>query len=153
MNVYIAYDRYERDEWYSIYNIETNKKIAIQHFKNKDLVDFISYGPDDCHSFQLQRVQLTKEEYKELLRIEKEGTEEEVKDFLIKFYNEYEGYGVETLMSTDGCSDNAELLDCYCLMMGVDPEDDDTKYELSDKLYEDEELYLEILKKWIKQNY
>ena len=30
----------------------------------KNLLDFLSYGPDDCHSYQIQIVDLTKEDYR-----------------------------------------------------------------------------------------
>ena len=63
MNIYITYDRYEHDEWFSVFHIETNKARAIKHFREIDLIDFICYGPDDCHSFQLQKVVLSKKEY------------------------------------------------------------------------------------------
>ena len=78
MNVYITYDRYERDEWYSLYGVETNKKRAIKKFLEEYLPDFLDYGPDDCHSFQLQKVILTAREYKELLYLDEHGSDEDV---------------------------------------------------------------------------
>ncbi len=154
MNVYIAYDRYEHDEWYSIYNIETNRQRAIKHFKEIDLIDFISYGPDDCHSFQLQKVYMTKEQYKKLIEVYKNGSEEDVKDFMMQIYDEWEeDFEVETIMSTDGCSDNFELIEFYCQSVGIEADDYDAIDEAEQKLFNDEELYAKVLKEYIAMYY
>ena len=39
MNVYITYDRYERDEWYALYGVETNKRRAIKKFLEDNAMD------------------------------------------------------------------------------------------------------------------
>ena len=78
MNVYLTYDRYEHDEYYTIFSIETNKQRAIRQCRNIDMVDFISSFPDDCHSFQLQKVVITKAEYLKICGVK--GTAE-VKTF------------------------------------------------------------------------
>ena len=153
MNVYIAYDRYERDEWYSIYNIETNRHRAIKHFKEIDLVDFISYGPDDCHSFQLQKVYMTKAQYKELIEVYKNGSEQDVVDFMMPIYDEDEDFEVETIMSTDGCTDNCELIEFYCQSVGIEADDYDAIDEAEQKLFNDEELYTKTLKEYIAMYY
>ena len=153
MNIYIAYDRYERDEWYSIYHIETNRLRAIKHFKDVDLVDFISYGPDDCHSFQLQKVVMTSEQYRELLDVYKNGSDEDIKDFMMPIYDENDEFDVETIFFTDGCSDNFELIEFYCRRIGIEADDYDAIEEAEEKLFNDEELYLKILKDYIKCNY
>ena len=158
MNVYICYDRYERDEWYSVYHIETNKNRAIKHFREVDLIDFLSYGPDDCHSFVLQQVIMTAKQYHRLCYlVENEGnhtcdTSDELKDLLISIYDESE-FDVYTLMSTDGCTDNFELLKFYCVVNGLDPENYDNINDAQDALYDDEDLYLIWLKRYIALNY
>ena len=120
MNVYITYDRYEHNEWLSVHRIETNRKRAIKLFKAVDLVDFLSYGPDDCHSFQLQKVVLDKEDYHRLCYLVENETSEssddndELKETLIAFYQELPEYQSEIICSTDGCSDNCELIHYYC---------------------------------------
>lgn len=159
MNVYITYDRYEHNEWLSVYHIETNKQRAIKHFRETDLIDFLSYGPDDCHSFQLQKVVLSKSQYDKLcylVETEKDCEscyEQELKEMLIAFFEEDEEYDVETLASTDGCSDNIELAEYYCDKLGIDEEDEDKREEIKEKVWNDEELYLKVLKEWIKLNY
>ena len=159
MNVYITYDRYEHDEWLSVYHIETNRQRAIKHFKEEDLVSFISYGPDDCHSFQLQKVVLSKEQYKRLVwLVENEGkcgaeTDQELHDLLVEFYDDNSEYEPETIMSTDGCSDNTEIIRFYCQMENLDPEDDD-HYEMAQEvIMNDEDIYLRVLKEYISCYY
>ena len=153
MNIYITYDRYEHDEWYYIHHIETNKKRAIKHFKEIDLPDFIAYGPDDCHSFQLQKVYMTKEQYNELLEVYEHGSEADIKEFMLPIYDEDEEFEVETLFFTDGCSDNFELIEFYCQRLGIEADDDDAIDEAQQKLFNDEELYSKILKKYIAMYY
>ena len=51
MKVYICYDRYEHDEWFNVFYVDTNRDESIRHCKEIDLPDFLSCGPDDCHSF------------------------------------------------------------------------------------------------------
>lgn len=160
MFVYITYDRYERDEWYSISHIETNKKRALKHFLDEDLPDFISYGPDDCHSFQLQKVWLSKDEYLKLCHINEEGSDEDVKEFLMPIYNE-DGYDVETIASTDGCSDLYEMMeyyrDNYLLhdpnVIELNLDDDELDSLAYENLYNDEELFEAVLKEYIKKYY
>lgn len=153
MNVYITYDRYEHDEWYSVYHIDTNKQKAIKHFLELDLVDFISYGPDDCHAFQLQKVIMSKKEYDKLCKLANSLHEEdELKEMLINIFDERE-YEVETIFSTDGCTDVWEMLDYYCDKLGVDKNDEDAKYEVQKKLWNDDNLFEEILKEYINVYY
>lgn len=152
MNVYITYDRYEHDEWYSIYNIETNKQKAIKHFKEVDLVDFLSSGPDDCHSFQLQKVIMSKRQYLKLLHLFEEGTEHNITKFMIPIFDETE-YEVETIFFTDGCSDNISIVEYYCDCLGVDKDDEDEKDAVCERIQEDDNLYNKYLKEYIKFNY
>ena len=162
MNVYITYDRYERDEWYYINHIETNKQRAIKHFREVDLPDFLAYGPDDCHSFQLQRVEMTKKQYDTFMRwieegqsLENYGTESsELFEFMVDLFDET-GVASDTsvLFCTDGCSDNFELIEFYCQQIGIEADDDDAIHEAEQKLFNDDELYAKILKEYIAMYY
>lgn len=67
MKVYIIYDRYENDEWFRVDYIGTDKSESNKKFKEKYLPEFLKYGPDDCHSYQLQEVEMTTEQYEQLL--------------------------------------------------------------------------------------
>lgn len=155
MRVYITYDRYEHDEWLSIYTIETNKQRAIKKFKEEDLPSFLGYGPDDCHSFQLQKVEMSKSLYDNLLKWNESSDkydEENLKELLIAIFDEEEEFEVETLYSTDG-SDNWDLLRFYASINGLDYDDDDVAEEIQEKLFNNDELYNEVLKKYIALNY
>ncbi len=162
MKVYITYDRYERDEWYNIFYVSTDRDESIKHCLEVDLIDFISYGPDDCHSFQLQEVEMTNKQYEQFTKWIKE--DQSLEDYgskssdLYKFmYNLYDESGVvgdtSTLISTDGCSDNVDIVHYYGNQLGLDTEDDDIYYEVQEKLYDDEELYTKVLKDYIKDTY
>lgn len=156
MKVYLTYDRYERNEWLSVHRIETNKARAVKFFKEKDLPDFLAYGPDDCHSFQLQKVEMSKEMYLTLCKwVEAEGSHSEtnyaLKNLLISIYEEDGDFEVETIYSTDGCSDNFELLRFYADMYHLDY--DEMEDEIQERLCNNEELYMKVLKEYIRCNY
>lgn len=162
MKVYITYDRYERDEWYNIYYVSTDRNESIRHCVEEDLVDFISYGPDDCHSFQLQEVNMTKRQYEQFTKWieEDQGLEDygrESSDLYKFMYNLYDSSGVvgdtSVIISTDGCSDNVDIIRWYCEKNGLDVDDDDIYYEVEDELFNDEELYLKTLKDYLKDTY
>ena len=155
VKVYITYDRYEHNEWLSVYTIETNRQRAIKKFKEEDLPGFLGYGPDDCHSFQLQCVEMSKSLYNNLLKWNESSErcdEKNLEELLIAIYGEEEDFEVETLYSTDG-SDNWDLLRFYAEMNGLNYEDDDVAEEVQEKLWNNDELYNEVLKKYIELYY
>jgi hypothetical protein len=162
MKVYITYDRYERDEWYNIYHVSTDREESIRHCKEEDLVNFISYGPDDCHSFQLQEVEMTEEQYDTLMKwIEEEQSLEnygkESSDFFKFMVDLFDRTGVagdtSRIISTDGCSDNADIVHYYGSQKGLDTKDDDVYYELEEELFDNEDLYKKVLKEYINATY
>ena len=166
MNVYITFDRYERNEWFYVYRIETNKQRAIKHFKETDLLSFLEYGPDDCHSFQLMKVVMSKKDYERLCyMVENEGNDEincdkELEKMLISIYEENENDRFscyEILYSTDGCSDNVEIIDFYMVNYDYDIRDgedeDSVRDRITDMIYNDSELYNNIMREYIKENY
>lgn len=162
MKVYITYDRYERDEWYNIYFISLNRDESIRHCIEEDLVDFISYGPDDCHSFQLQEVEMTKEQYNNFMRcynedqsLENYGDESsELFKIMVDIFDETGVVGdVSTIISTDGCSDNVDIIHYYGNQKGLDTDDDDVYYDIEEELFNDDELYTKVLKDYIRDTY
>lgn len=163
MKVYITYDRYERDEWFSIYHISTSKPDSVKHCKEHDLFDFISYGPDDCHSFQLQEVVMTKKQYDQFMKwytdgqsLENYGSESsELFNFMVELFDQTGVVGSRSrvLVSTDGCSDNYEVVHYYGSSKGLDTYDDDIFYEVQEELSDDEKLYEKVLKDYINHNY
>jgi hypothetical protein len=54
------------------------------------------------------------------------------------------------LISTDGCSDNWEIIQQYCLSNGLDYNED---YEIVTDALENEEVYRKELEKHIRLNY
>lgn len=109
-NFYVTYDRYEYDEWFSIYHIDTNMDRAMQHFDEKDLPSFLAYGPDDCHAFQLEKVTMTLSDYRKLLYMSKYDNDNPVFDDMMYFI--YHGiYEKETLRFTNGMSDMCDIND------------------------------------------
>lgn len=153
MNVYITYDRYEHDEWHSVYHLDTNKARAIKHCREVDLFDFISYGPDDCHSFQLQKVIMTRKEYERLrCLVESPKDEPELEEILTNIFQEID-YDVETIISTDGCTDLIEVLQYYCEKNGLDYDDYEVQAEAYEKLSSEDGLFEKTLKEYIKIAY
>lgn len=147
MDVYITYDRYEHNEWFYVYHIDRDYDSAYKSLIEEDLPSFISYGPDDCHCFQMVKVSLSKNRYYQLrkwVNAENLDKEEQDKfdDFMIKVYNNY--FDCESISSTDGQSDFFEIIDEYC---GAEPSEDDydTEEEYEDALAEYENKKDELL--------
>lgn len=151
-DVYITYDRYEHDEWYSVYHLGVNYDKAIQDFREVSLPSFINYGPDDCHSFQLQRVVMSDYKYRKLRAlVNAADKEDELREFLMEIYDGDE-YEVETIFFTDGCSDAWEIVRLYCDENGLDYENPDEQEEAREAL-EDEETWDEYIALYINSNY
>jgi hypothetical protein len=164
MRVYITYDRYERDEWYNIYHLSTDREESIKHCKEVDLPDFISYGPDDCHSFQIQEVEMTPEEYEQFKSWVDDDSQslenygDKSSDLFKKMYEYFDRTGdpkfrSEIILSTDGCTDNVDIVHYYGKQKGLNTKDDDIYYDLEEELFNDEELYNKILKDYINDTY
>lgn len=169
MKVYICYDRYEHNEWFSVYSIGTNRDEMIRKCKEEDLPSFIEYGPDDCHSFQLVEVKLTKKQYEQLLKWDKDGTQsledygDESSDYYNFMYDLYnDQYETETIISTDGCSDFYEIIKYYGVMYknkDVEEVDDidwlssDECEEYQEELFNDEELSGKVIREYILDTY
>ena len=159
MKVYITYDRYERDEWYNIYYISTSKTEAVEHCREHDLFDFISCGPDDCHSFQLQVVDMTKKEYELFMKMYNENqslencgsNSSDLLKKMIDIFHSITGAG-SVLISTDGCSDYDDLTHYYGRKKGLDTSDDTVFCDIEEEL-DDEALRNNVLKDYIKDNY
>jgi hypothetical protein len=169
MKVYICYDRYEHNEWFSVYSIGTDRDEMIRKCKEEDLPSFIEYGPDDCHSFQLVEVKLTKKQYEQLLKWDNDGTQSlesygdkssDYYNFMYDLYNDQ--YETETIISTDGCSDFYEIVKYYSVMYknkDVEEVDDidwlysDECEEYQEELLNDEELSGKVIREYILDTY
>lgn len=158
MKVYITYDRYERNEWFNIYQITTKMSEVKKDYK-KNLFDFISYGPDDCHSFQVQIVEMTKQEYEQFMSwinedqsLEDRGSNSsELFNKMVEIYEKVNENN--TLLMTDGCSDNGDIIHYYGSKKGLDTDDDDIYYEVQEELLSDDDLFRKVLKNYINDTY
>ena len=163
MKVYICYDRYEHNEFFNVEYVGTRKRDSLKKVKEEILPDFLSYGPDDCHSFQLQVIDLTKKQYEQLLKWMEEENQtlenygKESSDFFKFMCEVYQQMTYDDcLVYTDGCSDFPEICQFYGQLKGIDPEDydDDTEYELQVELCDmDDDKCKEIIRQYIKENY
>ena len=161
MNVYITYDRYEHNEWFQIYRVETNKKRALKLCKEVDLPKFIEYGPDDCHSFQLQKIEISKNDYKLLCELIKNNDvvecygskKSKLEEFMIDIYDKCDWHGENVLLATDGCSDVYDAVKFYCEHNGLNYEDDDIRKQAEDILFNDNNKFSNVLKEYIKRHY
>ena len=152
MVVYLTYDRYEHNEWFNIYQITTRMSEVKKEYK-KNLIDFITYGPDDCHSYQIQVVELNKKEF-ELIKNHIDDTiEEDEDDELMKLMIQiYENCDEDSncLLFTDGCSDWVDMIDFWIEYKGLDENDRD---QIEEDIQNDETLFQKVLKKYINETY
>lgn len=154
MKVYITYDRYEHNEWFYIYQVTHKLSEVIRDYK-KNLKDFISYGPDDCHSYQIQIVNLPKERIENLKT--KDNYPIESGDdlyYLMEAIYKNCDFGPDTkncLLQTDG-SDNFELVDFWIEENNLDPDEVD-RDELESEIFDNVDLYNEVLNKYIDKYY
>jgi hypothetical protein len=169
MKVYVCYDRYEHDEWYSVYSVGTDRDKMIKKCKEEDLPSFIEYGPDDCHSFQLVCIDITRSQYNKLKKwVDEIGyiedyEDDENRDFYEFMYKVYDDeYTIETIISTDGCSDVFEIVKYYGVMYkNVDLEDvsdidwyySDECEDYQDELTNDEDLWRKVLREYVLDTY
>lgn len=148
--VYIIFDRYEHNEWFSVYHLGVNEEKAWRYFRETALPDFLNYGPDDCHSFQMQCVTMSDYKYRKLRAlVNASDKEHELHEFMLDIY-EYGEYEAETLVFTDGCSDNIEIAQMYAEEHSLDyDEDQDVIWEA----LSEEEVWSEYMRRYIDENY
>ena len=172
MKVYIIYDRYEHNEWFRVDYVGTKKSESIKMFKEKCLPDFLCYGPDDCHSYQLQVVEMTKKQYEQLIDWDNDNTQslEDYGDESSHYYNfmkeVYEkcdwNRGGNVLMCTDGCSDYSEIVRYYSVFYKNKDIEEVSEYEwiFSDEydeyyneLTSDDDLCEKVIKEYVQDTY
>ena len=169
MKVYICYDRYEHDEWFNVFYVDTNRDESIRHCKEIDLPDFLNCGPDDCHSFQLVEVKLTKKQYEQLLNWYNDNTQsledygEESSDYYKFMYDLYDDkYETETIIFTDGCLDFCEIIRYYSVHYKNKEVDEVSEYdwlftdeyeEYYEELVNDEDLCEKVIKEYVRDTY
>lgn len=173
MKVYICFDRYERDEWYNVFFINTDKEDSIRECKEETLPDFLEYGPDDCHSFQLVEVKMSKKDYDQLLKWNKDPDQtlenfgDQSSDYFKWMCELYDLTGCVSqrdmiLIGTDGCSDYTEIIRYYSIFYkNRDPEEvgeqdwlfTDEYEEYYEELTDDDELWKKVVKEYVQDTY
>jgi hypothetical protein len=164
MKVYLTYFRYDRGESYSIYNLDTSLQRSWKSLKETDLPNFLGYGPDDVSQLYLVRCNLTKSEV-QLIKDFMTSTEEYNKDFydLMEKVHTYS----EELWSTTGDEvwSVVEFVCEYCrtyllyslmskYISSLDfSDEDELKEQISEIIFDDDELWEEVLKLYIKTYY
>lgn len=173
MKVYICFDRYERDEWYNVFFISTDRDESIRKCKEETLPDFLNYGPDDCHSFQLVEVEMFKKDYDRLLKWDNDPDQklenygDKSSDYFKWMCKLYDLTGCVDrpyiiLISTDGCSDYTEIVRYYSVFYkNKDIEDvsdhewifSDEYDEYYEELVNDDELCEKVIKEYVQETY
>ena len=167
MKVYIIYDRYEHNEWFSVDYIGTRESESIKEFKEKCLPKFLEYGPDDCHSYQLQVVNITKKQYEQLLEWDNDPKMSlesgPYYDFMCEVYEQCDWSDTgNVLLCTDGCSDFYEIVRYYSVFYkNKDIEEvsehewlfTDEYDEFYEELNDDEDLWNKVTKEYVQDTY
>lgn len=167
MKVYIIYDRYEGNEWFSVDYIGTRKLESIKEFKEKCLPEFLKYGPDDCHSYQLQVVNLAKKQYEQLLEWDNDPNVSlesgPYYDFMCEVYEQSDWSDTRNvLLCTDGCSEYQDIVRYYGMVVKGKDSDEVNEYdwvftdeydEYYEELMNDNDLFERMCKEYIKYNF
>ena len=153
MNVYLIFDRYGCDEWYSLDYVGTRKTESIRRYQ--DLVkDLINLGPDGNHSYCLVCVNfLSKDEY-DLLKESEDCIIQVGEEFTI-LSNVYQNLDPVTdiIFMTDGLS---EVDDCFEeFLNGFDVEIERDTPEWTEELekFKNMKIYDTVLSTYLKKIY
>lgn len=170
MKVYICFDRYEGDEWYEVFFISTNRDDSIKKCKEETLPRFLTYGPDDAHSFRLVEVEMTEKEYTQLMKWNNDPSQElddSSSDYFKWMCKLYELVSRSNnrhmiLIDTDGSSDYPEIVKYYTIHYKnkdiktvnkqdwVYSNDYDDYYE---ELFSDDDLSEKVIKEYVLDTY
>jgi hypothetical protein len=166
MRVYVTYFRYDRGESYSIYHLDTSMRNSIKHWKEEDLPNFLGYGPDDVSQLYLIRCNLTKTEVEVLKESMTSGNEND-----IEFINLIDSIHKETddndiIYCTTG-DENFDVLqwfqerfrwfinplDYWETEDDIPTDEDELNEELQQILFDDEQVFDLVLKRYIHTHY
>jgi hypothetical protein len=166
MKVYLTYYRYDRGESYSVYNIDRSLQRAYAHWKEKDLPDFLGYGPDDVSQLYLIRCDISKTEL-EILKEAKNA----LSDFDIEFDNLMDSIHEEVDEGDVLCQTSGE--ECFEVLQwfknhfrsfinplnfwateeDIPTDEDDLLDELRDILFDNDPIWDKVLKAYIQTHY
>ena len=164
MKVYLTYFRYDRGESYSIYNLDTSFQRSWKSLKETDLPNFLGYGPDDVSQLYLVKCDLTKSEV-QVLTDYMNSNKDYDKDFFelmkkVDTFSEelWNTTGEEVWSVVEFVSEYCKTYLLYNLMSKYIPslnfnDEDELKEQISEIIFEDDTLWDEVLKIYIKNNY
>ena len=147
MKVYVTYFRYDRDEEYTIHDVNLDRGDSIKKFREQYLPSFLGYGPDDVSYLILKEVELTRSEYNELCRLEK--LDDDYNSDVIKFMTDIHDRNGEEIFYVSGDL-NFEVLEFFMTsglynlddLLGVDTstlDEDELNNLCQERLWYDEE--------------
>lgn len=167
MRVYVTYFRYDRGESYSIYHIDTSMRSSVQHWKEKDLPNFLGYGPDDVSQLYLLRCNLTKTEIEVLKESMTSGSDSydvEFDNLIDSIHEEMDQDDLIFCTSGDECFEVLEWfqshfrsfidpLDYWETEDDIPTDEEELNEELQQILFDDEQVWDFTLKSYIRTHY
>ena len=152
MKVYIIYDRDECNEFFSIYSICKTFKQFKEVYKG-DIKSFLEMGPDDCHTFIGQEINITKEQLQTLENYMEDEDNDDGTGFSLMEEIYEQSNNTNCLFSLDNYV-NYEVFDHYMLMEHPDIDEDTEEWdEYQEQFYDDDNLYETELEKYIDDNF
>ncbi len=147
--VFINFTSYDGNEWVVIHHVGTDMTESVQEFK-KNLKEYLSIGPDDCHSFNLIKVNLKNKDYDRLMTI---TLQTDLDEDDLEFFTELEETYNFDYICYDDHSGNYEIVKLYCEDNSLDSEDDDVFEDVFELLMNDEKLYETYIDKYLDLNF
>ena len=152
MKVYIIYDRYECNEFFSIYSICKTFKQFKEVYKG-DIQSFLEMGPDDCHTFIGQEINITKEQLQILENYMEDEDNDDGTGFSL-MEELYEQSNDDNCLFVIDNSVNYDVFDHYMLMEHPEVDEDTEEWdEYQEEFYDDNNLYETELEKYINDNF
>lgn len=167
IDIYIAFDRFQYGEDFTVYYISDSREDALQHCFGEDFPNSIRLNYDkDFYTFRLQKVCITKKEYNAIQK----QVAGQVCDRLYKmkfltmlesFYNGEE-YETEVLLSVNIREEYFKAIDFYtgdapCLSDISSWQEyctaDSVYTEKISEIMQNQQLFAEVLKEYIKEKY
>ena len=165
MKIYLTYFRYDRGENYSIYNLDTSLNRSLKSWKEKDLPNFLGYGPDDVSQLYLVKCDLTKSEVQLIKDFMESGQDydKDVYDLMnTKVHDCYEEIyctsGDEIWSVLEFLCENCRYFPLYTEVrkyledIPFDDEDE-LKEVLQEVLFDNDDLWDKVLKMYISSCY
>lgn len=166
ITIYIAFDRYERGEDFTIYNVTKNRQEALKNYIERDLTNAIMYRYDsDGYYFRLQKVSMPFKEFcwlnKKLKTPSKDFSERvKIRSMLEKIYHG-DGYNTEIIFHTECREEYFNALNEVFVEPDIFNFSSEEEFNVAHEAYEkkcekflhDYEFAKEIVDEYINQKY